>query len=379
MGKGAFTMAGGLHEAGYQTASFSANPWTSVGMGLAQDFDIARLARRRELRPDRSGGRLAKSSAPDSERLSAEPEAILAAFEEWLREASREPFFAYVHFMPPHHPYVAPAEMAALFAGQSPPGYRLGSFPFLQVAQVGGPESHRTCGPELVNRYDANLRYADELVGGLIGELRDAGVFDNTLLIVTADHGEAFGEHGYNWHVPCPYDEALHIPLIVRLPGNGRGVARIAALSQTLDLLPTIYDVLGVRFPRDRVQGRSLLPLLSGDASDVHDYLFARTEGNVPCYVVRDTRYVLLLYEGGKLRALYDLESDPGQVRNVIGERPDVAERLAAAFRDFAATQIVPLSQFVDETVKPRPGPQRGKVALTDDVRKELEALGYLK
>jgi arylsulfatase len=235
-----FTMDQGLREAGYTCALFTSNPWVSTALGLAVTFDVTRIGRRGER--GRGGPVWARES---EDEIGAAPEDLVAAFKEWLSEGAESPFLAYVHFMPPHHPYVAPPDMEALFAEQAPPGYERGDFPFEEVADVGGPPSHQQPGPELVNLYDSNLRYADDLVQQIVEALAEREVFERTLLIVTSDHGEALGEHGYNWHPACPFDEALHIPLLVRFP-RGEPAGRVQALSQTLDVMPTIYEVLGM-------------------------------------------------------------------------------------------------------------------------------------
>lgn len=371
-----FTMDRGLREAGYTSALFTSNPWASTALGLSAEFDVVQVARRGSPGREATLGRL-----PDvggEERIGADPEELVTSFEAWLSERVQTSFFAYLHFMPPHHPYVAPKEMEALFLGQRPPGYQRGYFPFQEVADLGGPPSHRDPGPALVNRYDANLRYADHLVQQVVNALADAELLEETLLIITSDHGEALGEHGYNWHPACPFDEALHIPLLIRFP-TGTPSGRVRALSQTLDIMPTIYDLLGLPMPDSAIYGKSLLPLITGEKERVHEVIFARTSGGTPCYVVRDDRYTLLLYSGGEFRALYDMEADPRQLRNIIHEHPDVAAGMEAAFRQFAATQPTSLAHFIDSTAPLPAASERPKVEINPEMREELEALGYLR
>jgi len=229
-----------------------------------------------------------------------------------------------------------------------------------------------------VNIYDANLRWADWAVGELEALLKQAGLFDNTLLIVTADHGEALREHKYEWHASCPYDEAIRIPLLIRFPGGAGPVGRVGALTQTIDLLPTILDLYQIPYPHDQVQGKSLLPLLTGQVDKVNYYIFCRTSGDWPCYVVRDHHSALLLYRGGKLRALYDLDADPRQTRNIIAEQPARAAALVQAFQAFAESQTYPPLDFVDPEAKPPPrtGPT---IKVEEETRRELRALGYLE
>lgn len=379
MAQGSFTMELGLARAGYHTAFFSSSGWASSSMGIGESFDIAYSPGARPRGPNPRGGHRDPQGSPGMPAATREAGDLLDAFSGWLAKRPDQPFFAYLHFLPPHHPYVAPEEMNELFAGSRPPNYRRGRLPFREIVALGGPDSHQNPGPELVNEYDANLRYADWALGEVLRLLREAGVHQETLFVFTADHGETFGEHGYSWHPSCPYDEALHIPLVTRFPGRGRPTGRIAALTSTVDILPTLYDLLDIAYPRTCVQGASLLPLLTGDAEKVHDYVVARTGGGVPCYMVRDLQHTLLLFEGGELRALYNVEDDPWQLHNIVGKEPEVANRLGEAFRRFAYTQTNPPLRFLDPDARPLAQRTTPEVELTDEMRKELEALGYLR
>ena len=375
VGRDNFFIEQGLKQAGFSTAYFNSNAWASPSWGFARDFDAIYsfvAGGERE-----QGGRRPRG-APEIHRISREPEELLSAFSRWLDHPGRDRFFAYLHLLPPHHPYNAPEETQRLFTGSSPPHYRRGRIPFRGVRNVGGPADHEHLGPDVVNKYDANLRYADWAVGEILAELRERKLLDDTLLIVTSDHGETLGEHGYKWHPACPFEEALHIPLLIRFPG-GRPAGRVSALTQSLDLLPTIYELLRLPVPTKLVEGRSLMPLIAGEKTAVHDYLFSRTGGDPACYVVRDLRYSLLLFEGGKLRALYDLNADPWQRRNIIGRQAKRADRMAEAFRRFALTQRTRPLRFVDANAKPGELPAGEQVKPSEDMKRELKALGYLK
>jgi arylsulfatase A-like enzyme len=236
---------------------------------------------------------------------------------------------------------------------------------------------------EWINKYDSNMRYADWVVSEVERLLKESGELDNTVLVVTADHGESFGEHGYLGHGDPIHDEVAHIPLIIRFP-SGAKTGRITALTQTVDLLPTFCDLFGVPYPPESVQGRSLLPLIEGKQDKVHDYVltWAKKNGGLPDdsekYMIRNSRYAMLLYGNGKWRALYDMQADPGQRRNIIAEQPAVAKTMLDAFRTFAGTQRRPPLNFLDPNAKMAPLPKVQRPALTDREKKDLHALGYL-
>jgi len=385
-----FTLAEGLKAAGFHNAFFSSNPWASPETGIGEGFDWVRPVRRTVGGRRGAGGRAGGVAGPGAALQAPgrgipagtrRPETLLALAGEWLQQAPPQPFSAYLHFMPPHTPYDAPEEMKQLFAGKPVPGYRRGKYPFRGIDDVGGASEHDSPGPDLVNLYDANFLWADWAVGEVERLLREAGLWDNTLFILTADHGETFGEHGYKWHPSCPYDEVIRIPLVIKFPGSGGPVGRIRALTETIDLLPTIFDLYRLSYPSEHIQGRSLVPLIAGEVSKVRDYVFARTSGDPPAYVVRDFHSALLLYygRGGKLRALYDLDADPGQTRNVIKQQPERAAELADAFREFAMAQRQPPLHFLDPDAPTADLPPVPEVTMSEESRRELKALGYLK
>jgi len=363
---GTFTIAKGLEAAGLRTIMFSSNPNASPGAAIGLDFQ--KTFDQSDVEPLVDGW----------EELTS-PEALLTLIEEWVRRHRRGRFFMYVHFDPPHQPYIQPEEMTKLFEGRQPPSFEPGDFAF----PVGDREMLRTCVrpplPDWINLYDANLRYADWAVGEVERLLREVGVFDKTLFIVTSDHGEAFGEHGYLWHERGVYEELTHIPLLIRFPDGVRPAETVGALTQAIDLLPTVFDTLMIPYPREGIQGRSLLPLIAGLTDRVHDFVFCRSDGKPPSYLVRGLDWALMLWGNGEWRALYDLSADPGQRENVIAERPEVAEEMLAAFRGFALEQRRPPLDFLDPEAEMPPMPEAAESELTPRMKERLRALGYVR
>lgn len=305
------------------------------------------------------------------------PEVLVNAFGDWLDRNRGARFCAYFHFLPPHYPYEQPDEMTRLFQDEEPPGLRLGSFEF-PVDESKFRDAYPAL-PGWVNLYDSNLRYGDWAVGRIEELLREAGILDNTIFIVTSDHGEAFGEHGYVWHQNATHDEQSKIPLLIRFPGRERRTGRFAALTQSIDMLPTILDLLSVDYSQTGIQGRSLVPMLAGRADSVNEYALCRAFGRPASFMIRDSRYSLILYGNGEWRALYDLQEDPGQTRNIIAEQPKVAAALTEAFRAFADTQVRPLANYLDPAAQEAPIPETPPDELPPNVQRELRALGYLK
>ncbi len=360
------TIARGLAAAGFQTALFSSNVNASPEVGLGHRFQESYA--RPEVQKVLRGKETQRS-----------PEPLLRLFRGWLRERGNSRFFAYVHLLPPHRPYAQPGAMTDLFKGRQPPGFREDKytpgefdFPITRPIETGLPPL-----PEWINLYDANLRYGDWAVGEIVSLLREYGVFDNTVFVVTSDHGEAFGEHGFVLHGPPIHDEVSHIPLLIRIPGRMAG-QRIDALTESIDLLPTVFDLLEVPYPEEGIQGRSLLPLIAGDTDKVRDHVFTRSAEDAGKYMVRGLDHSLLLFGNGKWRALYDLETDPEQRHNVMADQPAVADELLEVFRAFVGEQRLPPVNFLDPSVEEPPLPAAGTVEVSPELRKELRALGYL-
>jgi len=369
--KDSFTLAKGLKVAGYHTALFSANAYASPMWGLGTEFDET------VYEPD------LKKAGRDIPAI-WKPEALLELLAPWLRKGPPEPFLLYLHFMPPHDPYLAPAEVKFRYANQTPPGAWESPYPFAGVELEARKRQRPWSQATFINAYDGNLRYADWAVGEVERLLSETGHGD-TILIITSDHGEAFGEHGYRGHTFSAFDESVHIPMIVQMPGLDPPAPRIKGLTQTVDLLPTLMDLLGVSYPRDHAQGRSLLPLMSGEKSEVNDYVFARAAGQPPSYIVRNHDWLLLLYQGERrlrgapMRGLYDLRNDPRALTNVFDQRPEQAAKLMSVFRAFALTQRLPPLDFVDPDAPPQELPQANEIEVTPEMRRGLKALGYLK
>jgi len=257
-----------------------------------EDFRGARVAGKRKLYFDqRPAGRV--------------NDALLA----WLRRQWDRPFLAWVHYFDPHQPLTPPPPYNQLFAR---------------------------------DLYSGEIAYADESLGRLLAALEVAGVLDRTLIVMTADHGEGQGQHNEATHALLCYNATLHVPLIFRLPGRSGGL-RVRQRVGTVDIVPTVLELLGLEIPAE-VQGRSLVPLLeskpNGWASRV-DY--AETLAPRLMHGWGELRAVFqgpLKYIYGPRPELYDIEQDPDERQNLIAERPAEAKRLEASLRAFVRRQV---------------------------------------
>jgi arylsulfatase A-like enzyme len=236
--------------------------------------------------------------------------------------------------------------------------------------------------------YEAEISYLDAQVGRLLSLLREAVDFDHTLLIVTADHGENLGEATRWSHGFAVNDHLVHVPLMVRYPARFPAGLRITGQCQTIDVLPTVYDVLGRTPPVADLPGRSLLPerfqgrgetflesspffdvlpqitAARGMKRDVAD--FTRT-----LRAIRTDRYKYVWSSAGD-DALYDLAVDPHEARNVLAQHP--AEGKALRDRLYAWWDAVP--KYQGAHAADAPGEAHAPLDATD--RERLRMLGYL-
>lgn len=373
------TLSTSLRSAGFETGFFSSWFVASPEMGFGEDFDFVSAPRHDTAWTGNGSAQLGGN--PVGVRTGQgrrDPGQMLYELSRWLDERGSSRFFAYIHVLPPHSPLDPPEDFARVFARSRPPYLWRGHLPYDEIKHTTEREGSIR---EWANLYDANYLYADWAVGALARLLRDKGLLDKTVLIVTADHGEAFGEHGYEGHIEGVYDELVHIPCVIRFPGPGAPVGRVRALTETVDVFPTILDLLGLETP-ETVQGKSLIPLITGATPAVHDFVFAVAPGTPRSYLIRDLNWALILYRGGKLRALYDLVEDPWQTKNVIDDRPEVAERMADAFKQFAQAQRFPPLDYVDPDWKPssqQVAPGERTPQMSEETRRQLEALGYVR
>ncbi len=365
------TMEGALANAGFSTYLVSSSKLVTPQFGIGLDFQEKSLVEDPRTRPHHSRQPKERGTL---DLVTALGEQLDQVAGQWKKRDAR--FFAYLHVYPPHDPYVAPERFQSSFRGKQPPRY----WRARPQAGIGDPVGPREPKPGEVwlDRYDANLRWADSFLGHLEQTLRESGLLEHTLLIVTADHGEAMREHGYAYHINCPYDETLHIPLLVRFPGARAPRGRVYALTQTIDLFPTLLDLFRIAGSHPGVQGKSLLPLLTGEVPKVNDFLISRTTGDTCCYTVRDAHSVLLLHAGAGGRVLYNMDDDPWQTIDLYQKERGRASALERAFASFARGQRYPPTAFPDlmpVVNAPKPQPEE----LTPEQRRVLHSLGYTK
>jgi arylsulfatase A-like enzyme len=276
----------------------------------------------------------------------------------WLREGP-SPFFLWTHYMDTHGPYRSEPDVRYFT--------RLRAHMLYQKAVGRGNAITDDERRLLHGWYRAQVRYTDAHVGALFELLQRQGRYDDTLIVVTADHGEEFGEHGYYSHHSTLYQTLLHVPLLVKLPrGRHRGtvIDRPVGLVQ---LAATVLDTAALP-AEPGLDGPSLLPLLEGARGAGPEWILSEAKA-WPQYKasVRHGHWKCIVDRRRARRELYDLASDPGEERNLAATAPDVADRYEA--------QIDRLLAGLSEQVPPERAWDSGMDAAATE---RLRDLGYL-
>ena len=370
-----------LQARGYGTRAVVSNGAVASELNFDQGFDLYLETWK------------GREEVPESERDRGDVVTRLA------REAAAgidrgRPFFLWVHYLDPHFPYTPPGEWADRFQGDDwfDPDLELPVRWDKQRSVVGAVGSEqvlegRTDLDFYVARYDAEIAYVDDQIGQLLEFLQSEGLLDNTLTVVSSDHGESLGDHGYYFdHGRLGFQTCLRVPLVFHYPERiVPGVDRDPV--ELLGLTPTLLEIAGIELPDGRwMQGDSFLDRVEGRELDPSKPIYAFSEAGYGGpdrwqRVVRSRRFKLVqAFEGGAQRwitggignefALYDLRQDPGETASALGEHPREAERLKHILgrwyeTPFNAVEAASSEQQLEQ--------------LDDTTRKQLEALGYIE
>jgi len=170
--------------------------------------------------------------------------------------------------------------------------------------------------------YDSKIYEIDREIERLVDTLKNEGLMNKTILIITADHGNEFMDHGNIGHGSSLYDEVIHVPLIIWIPGSK--AKEVSSLVQSIDIMPTILDLIGINIP-NQVQGVSLLPLIEGKNISLNEYVYGETFKYLSSIRSSNWKYIINL---GGIEELYNLEKDPMEKNNLTNIEPKIAEQM---------------------------------------------------
>ena len=326
-----------LQEAGYRTFAIWRNGWIRPAFGFSQGFEVYHSPRASPIPAS------VRRERPSVSVVGTDQDTILSAIE-FLRSHSDERWFLYLHLMDVHQ-YVYD-EDSALF------------------------------GTSYSDIYDNSIHWVDRVLSSLIRDLDRRGLREKTLIVLAADHGEAFGEHGREGHARDVYGEVTTTPLIMSFPFRFEQELVIEAPTQNVDIWPTLLEMLGLP-PLEEADGRSRLPEILAAASGgvapeqaeprfAHlDQAWARTSRPArPMVSVSDGAFRLFRREGAGPAELYDLSSDPYEQVDLASEMPDVLARMTQLAEDYLAQPPASWAGAADVDIDPQE-------------LEELRALGY--
>jgi arylsulfatase A-like enzyme/tetratricopeptide (TPR) repeat protein len=328
LGQDQVTLAETLKENGYKTGGFVAAFVLDSRWGLNQGFD--------RYFDDFDLNKYENVGLDTVQRRGGE---VLQEAVKWMDEVKDDRFFAWLHFYDVHTPYEAPEPFLSRYKGY--PGAR----------------------------YDGEIAYLDSLMGELFDWLEKADLEDDTLVIFIGDHGESLGQHEENTHGFFIYDATMHVPFLLKAPYRQiRAGRRIPAQVRSIDLMPTILDLVAVE-PPETIQGTSLVPLLEEETEDLG--LFAYSESFYPRHhygwsELKSIRNGKLQFIDAPRPELFDIEADPRQTKNLASQRAATVAELKTALDDMVARFGV---EGIDEKAPETPD---------SDTQAQLAALGYL-
>jgi len=313
-----------LQQQGFRTGAFVSSIVLSRQSGLARGF--AEYSDTFDIGED---------DARFLNTIQKRGDATVAEAVAWLGQPTVERRFAWVHLYDPHDPYEPPEPYASRYAGRP---------------------------------YDGEVAWSDELVGRIDAALVANGLRDDTLLVVTSDHGEGLDEHGEAVHGFFVYETTLHVPFLVRGPGIAPGT-KLGVVARSVDVLPTALDLLGLAEQTPRVSGRSLAPALRGTPMD-DEPTFAESLVPLVHYgwsdlrALRDGRWKFILAPRPEL---YDLDLDPGERQNLVEREAQRARAYRSGIEQRLRQEQVALREA---------GPVNASVP--PDLLEKLGALGYV-
>lgn len=347
-----------LREHEIVTGCVSANTYISPETGMTTGFDEFMTAYEALASVRQAGNR---------HELEGDPALATRHAREFIQRHAAERSFLYVHYRQPHAPYFAPGEY-----GQSLTVDPVESLPPEIGVQRAVNEKRRAVRSlelqQLQARYEENLLAVDAEVGRIWSSIEELGLADKTALIVTADHGEAFLEHGQLGHSNTVYNEETHIPLILVAPGLAESASRVYDhIVSTVDFFPTVCALLGADTPAG-LAGRSIFaPRPTGSAGEMQA-MAQNDQDLTPSEAYWFARYKLLLNRFRHGLEIYDLLADPEEKRDLARAYPVLANYLRANAE--AWKNVHRLDPALSAVV----GEDLGK-----DLEEQLEALGYVQ
>jgi len=339
---------------GYATAGIYANDNIAGGLGFGRGFDIY------DHPPARSGYRADEDKVTGAKEMN---QRIM----QWLHEERPDdmPWFLFLLYVDPHDPYLAHREHAF---GETMTRAPRGARYFLKKwDKATDKKSQAQVERDIIHLYDSEIAFVDRHIGAVLDTLAALGLTDDTLVVISADHGEGLWDHeDYRGHGHLVYEEQVHVPLVVRWPGvtpPGLRVSESVPTMDTFGLLANAYGLAGT----DEHQSGDLFPWFTGAGQERHLYVEERLD-HVDMKVVLDGKWKLIDDRGRERVELYDLQADPDEHENLADAEPGrVAQML----------ELLKIQGQANDAFRANLPLEGGEAQLTDEEKAGLRALGY--
>ncbi|HVS17631.1 MAG TPA: sulfatase [Planctomycetota bacterium] len=321
---------------GWRTAGFFGGPYLHPVFGLDQGFETYQSCMTQledDLAPEEV--RASSRSRWGASHADVTGPRTVAEVTRWLAEVGDEPIFLFVHLWDVHYDFIAPPEYVALFD----PDYtgELTGVDFMENPAIAPGMDERDF-RHLLALYDAEIRYTDDTLAQILGLLERRGRMDDTLLVVTADHGEEFLEHGRKGHQRTLYEEVVRIPLIFRGAPGRFAAAGSAPIDQVrlIDVMPTLYALCGID-DVPAMNGRDLSPLLAGRALEIEPALLELYANRRDMQAVRMPTFKMFKAAPQHAGSGFDLLADPHERVELGPQAPFFQPGLSLIQRELAA------------------------------------------
>ncbi|MCU1246190.1 MAG: putative Arylsulfatase [Acidobacteria bacterium] len=340
-----------LHRSGYATAGFVSTTYLDGLYGFSRGFDVY---------DDYTILRVAGAKSRKAVTSAMVADHAIRWVEQHSASSPQQPFFLFLHFFDVHYDYNPPLPFARMFDGT----YRGPATGDVDLVRSGMQQQDVD---HVVALYDGEIAWVDWNIGRIVAALRARGLLDNTIVAVTADHGEEFLDHGQSGHFKTLYDEVLRVPLIIRYPKKVAAGRRVEGQVRLMDVAPTLFSLAGVRLPHSRIptEARALACLLKPDALARPTPLlpaFGDLKGEIASLRTADAKLIVDLRTHRE--ELYDLARDPYERHNIDAENEPKAEELRA---------------LLDRWRAATPASSTGEIELDDEEKESLKSLGYIR
>jgi arylsulfatase A-like enzyme len=354
---GLTTIAAELRKGGYQTAAIIVNPCASSKYGFNRGFDMF----------DDNSIQLAAGLGDLDLNNNLVSDKLTQYAVKWLKSGRQRnrPFFLYLFYFDPHYDYMPPSPYDGMFTDPDYYGGQDGS----KITTLEGKMLSKADKEQIIGLYDGEIRFTDDQIKILLDTLRSMNLLDDSLLVITGDHGEEFWEHDGVAHGHTLYDELLRVPLIIHWPKEIKPKQIIGKQVSLIDLMPTILDMAGLPIPR-QCRGQSLVPLFKPSANQTFSErpVFSETESKIPLKSIRSPSQKLIEHMKDKTFETYDLENDPFEWDDLAG-MPQYAgfQPLLAAYQEWK-------KQNAEFNAK---HPSAQTIKIDPQLMKQLKSLGY--